>query len=115
MRRSVNNAHPGERPDAVHYFADDLFFRDTSDRGVPRIDRYRPVVSHDEDLALGYLVRKLDVRLAVGFLFQVRLFDFHVVDVNVAGIVDVHPVARVRDDPLDQDVVVVVEGFLSGK
>lgn len=111
VSHSVDHTGPGQGPDAEDDVADDLLAVDTADGGVAGVNGDFAVVAHDEDLALGNLIRELDVGLAVGLgSVEVELLDALLVHKDVALLVDVHPFAAVGDDALDQDIVVVVKG-----
>ena len=91
--------------------ADDLLLVDAADGGVAGVNGDLAVVAHDEDLALGHLVGKLDVSLTVGLGFvEVGLIDPLLVHVDISLLVQVDPLAAPRDDALDEDVVIVVKG-----
>ena len=68
------------------------------------------MVAHDEDLSVGDLIGEGDVRVAEGLLHQVGLLQKRFINIDSAVLLDVHPLAGPGDDPLHQDLVVVVKG-----
>ena len=108
---SMDRSESVERPDGEDDFPYDLFVRHAADGGVPGIDGNGPVVPHHEDPGIRYLVRQLDVAFAEGFFcLEIGFVDDFVIDIDVAFLVDVDPVARIGDDSLYQDFVVIVKG-----
>ena len=99
----------GERPSAEHEPAHDLLIGHAADRRATRVDGHRTMVAHDEQAAFGNLVRQLDVQFALGFFFDVGFVEQHPVNVHIALVIDIDPLARARDHALDQNLVVVIE------
>ena len=106
--RLVNGADTAQRPYSERYTPDDLLGGNAANRGTSGVDGHIPVITEDEDPLLRHLVRKVDVRLAVGFLVQIRLIDQFLVYVDVAVQVDIDPLTGSGDDPLHQYVIVIM-------
>ena len=67
------------------------------------------MIPHDKDLAIGNLVGHGDITVAETLLGDIGFVEPYVIHVDGAVVGDLDPLASRRDDPLDQDVVVVVE------
>ena len=81
-----------QRPKPVDDLPYDLFLCNTSDCCITRVNRYASVVSHDKDLGLRHLVRKLDVALSKCLLIQIRLINQISINIYVAVLIDIYPV-----------------------
>ena len=108
----IDRSHLGQGPYAEYDLSDDLFFGYAADGGVSGVDGYGSVVTHDKDFSVGYLVGKVDVTFTEGFaVCQIGLVKHLLVDVDIAVVVDVDPLAAGGDDSFYQDVIIIVESY----
>ena len=109
LKSSFYNTDLLQRPDAEEDSSDDLLLGHTTDGCIAGIHRSRAVVTHNKIFSVGHLVRQFYIRLAVGLFYQIGLVEEFFVDVYRAILVDVHPVSRTGNDPLDQNFIIIVE------
>ena len=78
----MNRSDAVQRPDAENDLSDDLLRRATADRGASGVDRYRSVVSQNEDPVFRNLIWKVDIRFSVSFLLDIRFIYLLLVDIG---------------------------------
>ena len=62
---------------------------------------------------IGHLIRKLDIRLAIGLFCKIRLVQKRSVHADSSVLVDVDIVSRARDIAFDEKLVAVVKAMIS--
>ncbi len=68
------------------------------------------MVAHNEETAVGDLVREGDIAVAEGFFGEVGFVEGEVVDEDITVVIDIDPIAGAADNALYQYFIVVVKG-----
>ena len=87
-----------QRPDPEDDLSHHVLFCNAADGGIPRIYRYAPVVSHDEEPFFRHLIGQVDIAVAEGQVCYVGFVQFFMIDIDCAVLVDVNPVAGLWND-----------------
>ena len=104
-----HRAEIGEGPDTIEYAAHNLFFKHAAHGAAAAVHGGGAVVAHDEHPAIRNLVGQLDVTLAKGLLVHIGFVQQLAVDIHIALLVQVNPLAFEGNDTLDEDFVIIIE------
>ena len=102
-------SHILQRPDPENNFTDDLLLGHAAQSGTAGVHRSGPMVTHHKDLPFRNLIRKFNGAVAQSFLRKIGLLQHLTINIYSAFHINVYPISRVRNYPLHQDLVVVVE------